>query len=105
MLLKKDPCEGCLVVMLCEQMCPKVIKFYSNRVRIRSKHEVESATGYYWEDDYINPNTGKVFNNGGATIRIKDDKPVRFINKEPVKSKPDTLKKIINFIEKLKKGK
>ena len=56
MLPFEDPCEGCLVNVLCEQMCPKVIKFYSNFVRKRSKIEVEAATGYYWEDDYVDQN-------------------------------------------------
>ena len=100
MLIKEDPCEGCLVHVICEQMCPKAIKFYSNRVRKRTKYEVEQATGYYWEDDYIDDQTGKVINIGGATWKFKKEKSK--INH--VKNNPGALKKIINFIEKLKKG-
>jgi len=89
MLLEKDPCEGCLVIMLCEQMCPKVIKFYSSRVRKRSKHEVERATGYYWEDDYTDPDTGQVYE-GLPTHRIPE--------KKPVKNKPGMVKKLMNVL-------
>ena len=71
MLPFKDPCEGCIINVMCEQMCPKVIQFYSNQVRKRSKHEVEQATGYYWETDYIDEDTGEVLNVGGAMGRIE----------------------------------
>ena len=71
MLLEKDPCEGCIISIMCEQMCPKVIKFYSNRVRKRSKSEVEHATGYYWENDYKDLKTGKIHYTGGSLGRIK----------------------------------
>jgi len=95
MLLEKNPCEGCLVIMLCEQMCPKVIKFYSAIVRKRPKHEVEVATGYHWEDDYIDDKTGKVINIGGAIHRIEREED----KEEPVKSEQGTFKKIINWLK------
>jgi len=99
MLLEKDPCEGCIVIMLCEQMCPKVIKFYSERVRKRPKHEVEAATGYYWDDDYTDSDTGVVYE--GLPIGRISKKPVKIFYK-PVKSKSKMLNKIINFIDNLK---
>ncbi len=95
MLPLKDPCKECLVSMLCEQMCPQVIKFYSKRVRKRSKQEVETATGYYWEDDYTDPDTGITYE-GLPSGRISKEKPV--------KNDPTVLKKLMNFIENLKKG-
>ena len=103
MLLKKDPCEGCIISMLCEQMCPKVIKFYSARVRKRPKHEVEAATGYHWEDDYIDDKTGKVINIGGATWKFKKEELVKEKPKiEPVKIHTSVLMNLINFYRELK---
>ena len=71
MLFIDDPCKECLIKVMCEQMCPKVIKFYSKQVRIRPKHEVEQATGYHWENDYIDDKTGEILNVGGAIGRIE----------------------------------
>ncbi len=71
MLLEKDPCKGCLVEPLgCTRICEKVFEFYKNRVRKRSKAEVELATGYHWEEDYIDKETGEVLHTGGAFGRI-----------------------------------
>ena len=77
MLSEKNPCEGCIINVICEQICPKAFEYYSKRVRIRSKSEVEQATGYYWEDDYIDSDTGEIFNYGGVTSKIEKPKPVK----------------------------
>ena len=50
----------------------KVIKFYSNFVRKRSKIEVERATGYYWENDYIDDKTGEILNRDVFLRRLVD---------------------------------
>ena len=91
MLLDKDPCKGCIINVMCEQMCPKVIKYYSGRIRRRTKKEVEQATGYYWEDDYVDPKTGKIFNSGGACGKISSLKE---------RNKKSIIEKFIKFINK-----
>ena len=88
MLLEKDPCEGCLVSMLCEQMCPKVIKFYSQRVRKRSRQEVEQATGWYWDEDYTDDN--------GQVHAGQANRPIE--KKKSVKNKPGMVKKLMNVL-------
>jgi len=104
MLLEKDPCEGCLINIMCKQMCPKIIKFYSKRIKIRSKHEVEQATGYHWEDDYIDSKTGKIINHGGTLQKIKT---IKVRNKKDIfiKEKISIIEKFIKSIKFINKGK
>jgi hypothetical protein len=95
--LEKDPCEGCLVQPICEKMCPEVIDFYTKRVRKRSKQEVEAATGWYWEDDYVDQNG--MIHSGMATVpkseRIKKENTIT-----PIKIKTGVIEKFMNFINK-----
>lgn len=94
MLPLEDPCEGCLINVMCEQMCPKAIEYYKQRVRIRPKHEVEVVTGYYWNDDYIDDKG--VIHPGQAKWK-KEKEESTFI---PTKTKPGIIEKFINFIKK-----
>jgi len=95
----KDPCEDCLVKIVCIRMCPKVIKFYKDRVRLRPKHEVELATGYHWEDDYTDKD-GKV-HISGTMNRIEitkkeeevDEKEKRLFDLESARIKKKSKKK------------
>lgn len=96
MLPFEDPCKGCLVKPICDQMCPIVIEYYTSRIIKRSKQEVEAATGYYWEDDYNDENGFTHY--GCAYDQIdREEKEKLFI---PLKVKVGIIEKFMNYIKK-----
>lgn len=93
----EDPCDECLIKVMCEQMCPKAIEYYNKLVRKRSKYEVEEAIGYYWDDDYIDKNGVTHPGQAQWEKRKEEKEESTFI---PTKSAPGIIEKFINFIKK-----
>ena len=88
----EDPCEGCLIQPICEKMCEKVTEYYKARIRIRSKDEVQMATGYYWEDDYVD--------NNGVTHMGHTQGKITPENYNSVEKKNTIIDKIVNLFKK-----
>lgn len=91
-----NPCEDCLIKSMCEKMCPKVIEFYKNNLKTRSREEVIKKTGFMWEYEngelvmlyQLNPIEINPGNESRPNIRIKAFKRI------------SKVQRIINFIKK-----
>ena len=100
MLPLVNPCINCLVEPLgCTRMCEDVTEYYKKRVRKRSKNEVETATGYYWEDDYQDKD-GNIIPDSGKTMGRITQQSEKTKKKMDLKKKKDS--KLYSFLEWMK---